>query len=137
MDLPDEEERAAIWRIHLGKVCQGSEFSDADIAELASASAGYSGAEIEQIVQDSLYEAYQPEESLILTVEGIRTAMAECVPLSKAREDDLKRINAWAEKNARHASRARPKQAAKNPHGRAKSVRENSVDLGQGTRLML
>jgi SpoVK/Ycf46/Vps4 family AAA+-type ATPase len=56
VDLPDHEERKQIFEIHLGK--RGHDPSALDLDELATASEGYSGAEIEQAVLSAMYEAF-------------------------------------------------------------------------------
>jgi predicted ATPase len=55
VDLPDAATRADIFRLHLAR--RDLRADDYDLAALAAATDGYSGAEIEQIVVASLYAA--------------------------------------------------------------------------------
>ena len=92
MDLPDRSEREGIFRIHLGLRKQQSE--EFDIARLAEASEGFSGAEIEQVVIASLYRSLhvkqRPDTDLILVEIG------DTIPLSVARREDIERLRALA-----------------------------------------
>src|SRR5207302_7547572 len=56
VDLPTPEDRADIFRVHLAK--RGREPEAFDQAELAAASDGFSGAEIEAAVQAALLDAF-------------------------------------------------------------------------------
>ena len=102
-DLPTRAEREAIWRIHLGLVDQLEHLEDA-IADLAIDSNGYTGAEIEVVVADAMYDAFEPGKPLKLTPDGLRQALKGTVPLSRSRQDDLKSLREWAAYNARPAS---------------------------------
>ncbi len=55
VDLPDESTRAEIFHIHLRRRGMASEALD--VAALAAASVGFSGAEIEQVVVGARYRA--------------------------------------------------------------------------------
>lgn len=92
VDLPDKSEREGIFRIHLGLRKQQSE--DFDLAGLAGASEGFSGAEIEQVVIASLYRALhvkqRPDTDLMLGEIG------DTIPLSVARREDIERLRALA-----------------------------------------
>lgn len=92
VDLPDEAERAAIFRIHLGLRRQDA--AQLDLATLAAASDGFSGAEIEQAVTSALYRALHRRAPL--TTEVLREELAETVPLSIARAEDIARLRTLA-----------------------------------------
>lgn len=98
--LPGEAERAGIFRIHLAR--RGRDPEDFDLPGLATASAGYSGAEIEAAVVAGLYRAFAEGERT-LTDADLRTALAESPPLSRSRAADLDRLTRWAASNARAA----------------------------------
>jgi len=102
VDLPNFVERKVIWTIHLDLVEQTANVGDLDV--LADKSNGYSGAEIEAVVQEAMYTAYRPGESLVLTQSMLLDALNETVPLSQARAADLKYLRDWAAANAKHAS---------------------------------
>jgi SpoVK/Ycf46/Vps4 family AAA+-type ATPase len=92
VDLPNREERDAIFRIHLRHRKQGLEHID--LTELVAASDGMSGAEIEQAVIAALYRVLHAGVSL--DTETLLQEMRETVPLSVTRREDLERLRALA-----------------------------------------
>ncbi|CAM5323557.1 putative AAA domain-containing protein ycf46 OS=Stutzerimonas stutzeri OX=316 GN=CXK95_13525 PE=3 SV=1 [Stutzerimonas stutzeri] len=92
VDLPDSETRADIFRIHLTR--RELAEADFDLNVLADASAGFSGAEIEQVVVSAVYaaQARQRAVDLPLLVESIQATS----PLSVVMAEDLAALRAWA-----------------------------------------
>ncbi len=92
VDLPDAEERVAIFEIHLGRRKQNPALFD--LGALSGATEGFSGAEIEQVVIASLYDALHRQQLLdtpLLLEEAARTR-----PLSVSRREDIERLRAMA-----------------------------------------
>lgn len=92
VDLPKRTVRKDIFELHLSKRNVDTESLDFDA--LAQATAGFSGAEIEQLVVAGLYHAYAKEESL--STEHLLEEADMTRPLSVTmaeRVDDLRR---WA-----------------------------------------
>jgi SpoVK/Ycf46/Vps4 family AAA+-type ATPase len=100
VDLPDEEERKEIFRIHLAK--RNRDSARFDIDSLAAASAGFSGAEIEQAVVSALYDAFGSGQEL--STEHVMSAVKNSVPLSVTMAEQIAELRAWADKRARKAS---------------------------------
>lgn len=100
VDLPNPEEREAIFRIHLKARNRHPE--GLDLAGLAELSEGFSGSEIEQAVISALYEAF--DEGRDLGTEDLRKALATSVPLSRTMKEDIDRLRRWAADRARSAS---------------------------------
>ncbi len=100
VDLPDEEERREIFRIHLLK--RDRDPQTFDLAALARASEGFSGAEIEEAVISALFDAFSKRIDLDTAV--IHGNLAETVPLSKTMNEELNRLRNWAVGRARPAS---------------------------------
>jgi len=100
VDLPDTNEREAIFRIHLEKA--GRAPADYDISGLAVSSDGFSGAEIEQAVVDAMYAAF-PERREFTTDDVLR-ALARTVPLSETQRERVSALRAWAKGRARWAT---------------------------------
>ncbi len=100
VDLPGRRERESIFNLHLAK--RGRDPADFDLAALAHATKGYSGAEIEAAVVDGLYRAFG-DGVRPLAEADIRAALEATVPLSKSRAADIARLRIWAEANARPA----------------------------------
>jgi ATP-dependent 26S proteasome regulatory subunit len=96
VDLPDEAERQEIFRTHIAH--RHRDPAGFDLARLAQASEGFSGAEIEAAVVASLYSAFASNTEL--TTEGILAELAGTVPLSRSRAEDLQRLRAWAGERA-------------------------------------
>jgi SpoVK/Ycf46/Vps4 family AAA+-type ATPase len=107
VDLPTQEEREEIFRIHLRK--RGRELSDDSVRYLAKATDGYSGAEIEAGVVDGLWAAFG-DGKRALRQEDIYDCMMLDIPLSKMMEDQVARLRAFAEKGARPASQKKAAQ---------------------------
>jgi len=92
VDLPDADTRSAIFRIHLARRrCRPEVF---DLAALAEATPGFSGAEIEQVVISALHTAF---------AEGSRPAMQHVLgevsrtrPLSQTRAEYVQWLRDWA-----------------------------------------
>ncbi|MDX1953541.1 MAG: AAA family ATPase, partial [Verrucomicrobiota bacterium] len=100
VDLPADEEREEIFRIHLER--RRREVSQFDLPSLARQSEGYSGAEIEEAIITGLYDAFH--ENRELTTEDILHALQRTVPLSRTMDTQINALRAWAEGRARNAS---------------------------------
>jgi SpoVK/Ycf46/Vps4 family AAA+-type ATPase len=100
VDLPDRDERAEIFGIHLAK--RGRDAGTFDLASLADAAKNFSGAEIEEAINSGLYDAFYDRRDL--TTEHILNAIAQTVPLAKTMDEQIARLRRWAEGRARHAS---------------------------------
>jgi SpoVK/Ycf46/Vps4 family AAA+-type ATPase len=103
VDLPDKEERAEIFGIHLNK--RGRDASAFDLEALAEASSNFSGAEIEEAINSALYDAFYDKQDI--RTEHVLNALAQTVPLAKTMDEQLHRLRHWAEGRARHASVAK------------------------------
>jgi len=92
VDLPDAATRAAIFDLHLRR--RALEPGDFDLAALAAAADGFSGAEIEQAVVAALYAAHaehRPVDTLLL-----RAALHDTRPLSVLMAEPVAALRAWA-----------------------------------------
>jgi hypothetical protein len=88
VDLPDSAERQAIVTIHLQIRKQNP--SSFDLAALAAATEGFSGAEIEQAVIASLYRALHGKTTL--TTPMLIDEIQQTIPLSVSRREDIERL---------------------------------------------
>ena len=108
IDLPDEASRAEIFRIHLSKRKQDP--TKLDLVRLAAASDGFSGAEIEEAVKATLFDALEqsmaapapegdsarkPPTSLTLTTEHVLAVLERSPPLSVTMGEKMARLRAW------------------------------------------
>ena len=92
VDLPTEEERVEIFRIHLRLRKQDPDHFDLHL--LAGMTDGFSGAEIEQLVVAAIYRALQKKEKL--STRALSESATSTVPLSVTRREDVDRIRAEA-----------------------------------------
>lgn len=100
VDLPREEERKAIFSIHLEKRKRSPETIDID--RLAKESEGFSGSEIEQCLITALYAAFEANRDIVS--EDLSRAIRETVPLSITMREEIEKSRAWAKGRARPAS---------------------------------
>jgi len=91
--LPGLEARQKIFEIHLSKRKRNP--NDFDLAALAKAADGFSGAEIEQAVISSLYNAFYADK--VLTTEVILKAVKDSIPLSVTMAEKIEDLCDWAQ----------------------------------------
>ncbi|WP_321350281.1 AAA family ATPase [Halopseudomonas oceani] len=96
VDLPDEAVRAEIFGIHLAK--RDLDPSQFDLQQLAQASEGFSGAEIEQAVVSAVYATAASGE--LLGGRDILAAIGRTSPLSVVMAEKLQALRAWAQDRA-------------------------------------
>ncbi|MBA3672266.1 MAG: AAA family ATPase [Gemmatimonadaceae bacterium] len=92
VDLPGEESRREILRIHLVKRRQ--DVAMFDFARLAAATDGFTGAEIEENIVSSLYGAFN--DGRALTTGDLLTEAAVARPLSRMMAERLGELRSWA-----------------------------------------
>ena len=93
VDLPDQETRQAIFRIHLGRRNQDPALFD--LSTLAAATDGFSGAEIEQVVIAGLYTAFAGSGTL--TGDVLLAEVAATRPLSVVAAERIAALRRWAD----------------------------------------
>ena len=98
LDLPDTDERAAIWAHYLTKSpVPGSP----DLApSLAAASEGWAGAEIEAAVEAATFAAFA-HDLVELSAEHLMGEIKSTRPVSESRRDEVEAMRGWASANAR------------------------------------
>lgn len=101
IDLPNASERREIFRIHLEK--KKRDPSRFDLDELSRLSPGFSGAEIEAVVAEALFEAFYGRRDL--ESADLKKALQSLVPLSKTMKEEIDKLRQWAAARARPASR--------------------------------
>ena len=102
VDLPDEDERKDIFRIHLKRAAAGASF---DLIVLAKSTPGWSGAEIEALVNEAWSESQI--NATALDQAALLRAASRAVPLSVTLDEPIKKLREWAHRRALHASRGR------------------------------
>ena len=100
VDLPNQAEREAIWEIQIGK--HGRAPADFDVVQLAKATEGLTGSEIENVFIEALYLAFDSEKEP--TDLDIARVLTEFVPLSKLMAEQIGGLRTWAKGRARLAT---------------------------------
>lgn len=104
VDIPTTKEREKIFSVHINKITKNSKIKHEIKADeetcriLANASAGYVGAEIEQIVVAAMYEAFYADRGL--TKEDVLKCISETVPLSNTQREQILALREWAKERA-------------------------------------
>ena len=92
VDLPGEAARAVIFHVHLRRRRQTPERFD--LRRLARESAGYSGAELEQVVVSALYAAYAANAPL--SDELLLGELKQMPPIAATAREKIDFVRAWA-----------------------------------------
>jgi SpoVK/Ycf46/Vps4 family AAA+-type ATPase len=100
VDLPNQAERKQIFSIALAKRKRNP--AEFDLEKVGTAAKGYSGAEIDAAVQGGLYAAYSEKKQL--TTQSLIDALAQTVPLSTTRSEEIEELRDWARTRAVPAS---------------------------------
>jgi ATP-dependent 26S proteasome regulatory subunit len=108
VDLPNQTERKQIFSIQLARRKRNpAEFG---LDRVAAAAKGYSGAEIDAAVQTAMYASYSSKQPM--TSQTLCDALAQTVPLSATRAEDIEALRAWAQERAVPASAPEAKASA-------------------------
>lgn len=100
VDLPSADERKEIFGIHIKK--RKRDMAKFDLDSLSRESDGYSGAEIEQAVISSLYDAFLDNRDI--NTQDILNSVKQAVPLSVTMKENIDETRNWARQRARYAS---------------------------------
>lgn len=100
LDLPNFHERRDIFSIHLQK--RGWKPRKFDVAQLATKTEGFSGAEIEQVVVSAMIDAYG--DGRMLSQEDLDRTRDQIVPLSVTMEEKIFELREWAQGRCRRAT---------------------------------
>ena len=100
VDLPNQAERRQIFSIQLARRKRNP--AEFDLEKVSAVANGYSGAEIDAAVQGALYAAYSEKKQL--TTQSLIDALAQTVPLSTTRAEEIADLREWARTRAVPAS---------------------------------
>ena len=103
VDLPVDDERLEIFKIHLNR--RGVDASRFDLDQLRSMTTGWTGAEIEQCVVSSVTKARLADRAI--TQQDLIKVAASTVPLSRTMKEQIGHIRSWAFERAVRASLGR------------------------------
>jgi SpoVK/Ycf46/Vps4 family AAA+-type ATPase len=100
IDLPVEEERVEIFRIHLAR--RGIDPEAMQLSRLRRITQGWTGAEIEQCVVSAITTVRLADRTLAF--EDLHAAALNVIPLSKTMREQVDHIRSWAYDRAVRAS---------------------------------
>jgi SpoVK/Ycf46/Vps4 family AAA+-type ATPase len=100
VDLPHEQERADIFKIHLAR--RGVDLSKFNFGQIIDSTRDWTGAEIEQCVISALTKARLNEHDL--TEDTLIDTAVSMVPLARAMKEQINHIRQWAFQRAVRAS---------------------------------
>jgi len=100
LDLPNQEERKQILKIHI--VLQGGNPDEFDLGYISAATKEWSGAEIEEAIKSARINAYQQDRSF--TDDDINQTLKDMVPLSHTMKEQITAIKDWSFQRAVPAS---------------------------------
>jgi SpoVK/Ycf46/Vps4 family AAA+-type ATPase len=100
VDLPNQLEREVIWEIQISKYSRDPK--DFDTVQLAKATEGLTGSEIESAFVEALYMAFDGGKEP--TDLDIAQVLVEFVPLSKLMAEQITGLRQWAKGRARLAT---------------------------------
>lgn len=101
--LPSQEERRAIFAVHLGRL-RAHNLQQYDLDRLAYETPDFSGAEIEQTLVEAMHIGFSQNRDF--TTDDILEAASQIVPLARTAQEQIERLQAWAAAGkARLASR--------------------------------
>jgi SpoVK/Ycf46/Vps4 family AAA+-type ATPase len=105
VDLPNQAERKQVFSIQLKRRQRNP--AEFDLERVAAAAEGFSGAEIDAAVQTAMYAAYSDRKPI--STETLLQAIAQTVPLSTTRAEEIQALREWARDRAVPATAAEAK----------------------------
>jgi len=100
MDLPSDQEREEIFKIHF--IARKQDYERFDLQRLISLTHDFNGAEIEQSIISGLYIAFA--QKIELQQKHVEIAIKEMIPLSTTMKEQIEQLRTWASRRARSAS---------------------------------
>jgi SpoVK/Ycf46/Vps4 family AAA+-type ATPase len=145
VDLPLDDERIEIFKIHLNR--RGEDAARFDLEPLKQFTIGWAGAEIEQCVVSAMTKARLSDREL--TGQDLIMVAVGIVPLSRTMADQINHIRGWAferavraspslaparKRSASSATLARSRPSPRSSSARARLSTSTSVSSGRGFR---
>ncbi|MGF1495145.1 MAG: AAA family ATPase [Microcoleaceae cyanobacterium] len=104
--LPSQEERKAIFEVHLSKV-RPAQIKTYDLEALANETEAFSGAEIEQVIIEAMHLGFSQGQDF--ATEDILKAAKQIIPLAQTAQEQVEFLQNWAAAGkARWASKNNP-----------------------------
>ena len=103
--LPNATEREAIFKVHFGH--KNKTVGDVILKRAVAATKGYTGAEIQQVVKNTMIKAFQrykEDGNANITVDDVIAAAAEVIPVSQSSREKIAALENYCRTRARFAS---------------------------------
>lgn len=100
VDLPTDEERVEIFKIHLNR--RGADAARFDVEQLVQLTIGWTGAEIEQCVVSAITKSRLADRDL--SDQDLISVAVTIVPLSRTMKEQINHIRGWAFERAVRAT---------------------------------
>jgi len=101
IDLPNEEERADILKIHIKR--RNRDYSKFNIKKIVDVTDQFSGAELESIITKAMIYGFAEKREF--TTEDIIKAASKTIPLAIMRKEEINSLREWAKTRAVFASK--------------------------------
>ena len=111
VDLPVQTDRKEILSIHLKRRHRFDDFTQNELDLLAQVSKGFTGAELEEVLKEAMFLAFDAGHQLGL--EDILNAIKISTPLSQTMSEMIRQTREWAKGRAVSASSAEPEALEK------------------------
>lgn len=109
IDLPDDVEREAIWRIHISR--KGRDPEKFDLKTLVAKSRDFTGAEIEQALASGMYSAFYKNSEV--TDFHCEKALMDTVPLARQMSEQIDKMRSWCQNRAVRATAIKEESSSK------------------------
>ena len=93
LDLPQKDEREEIFKIHL-EYFRPNTWKSFDSQKLATITDAFSGAEIRQVIIESMYQAFY--ENREFNTNDIELAITNLIPLANIESEQMLKLKKWA-----------------------------------------
>lgn len=93
LDLPKEQEREEIFKIHM-QYFRPNNWQSYNYKKLATLSNSFSGAELRQSIIEGMYEAFYEKRDF--TTDDICLALKEVIPLASLENEQMTKLQNWA-----------------------------------------
>jgi SpoVK/Ycf46/Vps4 family AAA+-type ATPase len=127
VDLPEQKQREEIFTIHLKRVKRDPAMFN--VKALADATKGYTGAEIENIIQESLILARVQKQTMADV--HLLACVPEVTPISRLMSQDIQKSRTWAEEHGVKYANPKVKEAITTDSPKRK-VNFNSPPVSSG-----
>lgn len=128
-DLPTTDNRKEIFKIHLGKK-EKAVPSDKELTKVAKLTEGFSGAEIEKVVDSAILEAFSDNpDAPVLKAIHLERASGDVTPLAKLNREEIEASREWSMDRCKLAQEGEPVDLNGLGNRRVDNVTQRRINL--------